>query len=81
MTGLKHEVEHTFDDPALRNLGKLDIFLLSTIIVTVISYYQIREMFNTEHDLTIHISLITGLIFSGILALTLRQWTHKEKRQ
>lgn len=84
MTGLKKEVDevkHTFDDPVMRNLGKLDIFLLSTIIVTVVSYYQIKEMFNTEHDLTIHISLVTGLIFSGILSLSLRQWTHKDKEK
>ncbi len=76
--------EHTFDDPVMKMLGKFDIFIITVLIVTVDSYYQIKELFNTEHDLTIYMALVTGFIFAGLLALTLREWTKPrkvEKRQ
>jgi len=76
------EVKHSFEDPVMKNLGKLDIFIVTALITTVISYYQIKELFNTEHQLTIDISLAVGFIFAGILGLSLREWTKpKESRQ
>lgn len=82
----KNEVfEHTFDDPVMKMLGKFDIFIVTALIVTVVSYYQIKELFNTEYQLTIYMALVTGFIFAGLLSLTLREWTKprkvKEKRQ
>jgi FtsH-binding integral membrane protein len=76
--------DHTFDDPVMKLLGKFDIFIVTVLVVTVISYYQIKELFDTEYQLTIYMALVTGLIFAGLLSLTLREWTkprRKEKRQ
>ncbi len=77
--------EHTFDDPIMKILGKFDIFIVTALTVTVISYYQIQNLFNPEYQLTIYMALITGFIFAGLLSLSIRQWTKprkiKEKRQ
>lgn len=74
MTDKILDLKETFDDPVMMGLAKLDVFIFTVIIVSTIAYYQIQDLFNTEHQLTVDIALVMGFIFAGIMFLSIRQW-------
>ena len=63
-------------------LLRIDVFLLITLVVSFIVYYQIIGMFDIQQELAVHVSLAVGGIFAGLLFLSFRTHNKKvEKRQ
>ena len=48
---------------------KIDTFLFITIAVSIFSYYQIRNLYHTQHQETINISILIGMGIAGLVFL------------
>jgi len=68
-----------FKDPMMVNLAKLDFFVITALFVTVVSYYQIVDLFETPHQMTVNVSIAIGFIFAGLLSMSIRTYTKKKK--
>ena len=61
-------------DSSMKLLLRFDLILLITLIVSIITYYEIKEAWGLDHQTAINYSFILGFGVGGLVVTSIRHY-------